>query len=506
MANQAKTTNVTISSDNISKYKGEALALGLFQGAKSVPAEFKALDKALGSAIGNIIQLKDFKGKLNETSILYVSGKVPVKRVILVGLGKSRGFKLDNIRQAAGTVARLAEKLSVQRLGLVLHTLLDKDQDPQLLGQAIAEGVVAGRYDYQDHVSANNDKTGGAMKITILESQASKVVKMNKGRRIGVIQAAGQNNARAVNNRPGNEINPPSLARHAQSMSRKYGLKCKVFNDKQLAEMKMGGILAVGQGSSSKPRLIMMEHKGRVGKSKGPDAVIVGKAVTFDSGGISLKPSLNMEAMKFDKSGGCSVLGLMTAVAQLKIPRHVVGLIPSVENLPSHTSYRPGDIIKTYSGKTVEIQNTDAEGRMILCDALSYAARMKPKVIIDIATLTGACVIALGEHHAGLFSNNDKLIEKLKAASEISGEPLWHMPSGEPYLDQMKSKIADLKNIGGRPGGSCTAAAFLSEFIGAAAWAHIDVAAVADTEKAKPYRGIGATGFTVRTILEYLRQ
>jgi leucyl aminopeptidase len=270
--------------------------------------------------------------------------------------------------------------------------------------------------------------------------------------------------------------------------------------------MKMNAILAVGGGSASKPRLIMLEHNGRrSAKVAAPDAIIVGKAITFDTGGISIKPSPNMETMKYDKSGGCNVLGILTGAAQLKLPQRIIGLIPAAENMPSHTSYRPGDIIRTYSGKTVEVQNTDAEGRMILCDALHYAAKMKPKAIVDMATLTGACVIALGEHNAGLFSNNDPLRKAIEKAAHTSGESVWHLPSGEEYLEQMKSKMADLKNVIGREGGASTAAAFLGAFVDKTPWAHIDIAAVADTEKPKPYRAPGATGFAVRLVLEYLR-
>ena len=346
------------------------------------------------------------------------------------------------------------------------------------------------------------------MRAAIVEPNTSPANKLNRGRRIGTILAEGQNQARMVANKPGNEINPPTLARQAQKLARQFGLKCKVFDDRKLADMKMNAILAVGSGSATKPRLIMLEHPGRKGRKKAqaaPDVIVIGKAVTFDSGGISLKPSLNMEAMKFDKCGGCAVLGIMTAVAALKLPQRVLGLIPAVENKPSHTSYRPGDIIRTYSGKTVEVQNTDAEGRMILCDALAYAARMKPGAIIDMATLTGACVVALGHHHAGLFTNNDALKRKIEKAAQLSSEQVWHMPSGDDYLELMKSKVADLKNIGGRAGGSCTAAAFLGEFAGDVPWAHIDIAGMADTNQEKPYRSIGATGFAVRLVLEYLR-
>jgi len=505
MVKQAKQTIVIADKEAAAKYSGDVMVLGLFEKTKHLPAKYISIDKAARRAVSKLLKLGDFSGKANETAVLYVTGKLKCERIIMVGLGDEKKFELNVLRQAAGTAIRLAEKLSSAKLGMILHLSVTENISPELMGQAITEGAIVGRYDYQDYLPAKEDdgKSIAQMRITILDSKAAVVAKLARGIKIGTALAEGQNYARMMANKPGNEINPPILAHQAQQMARTSGLKCRIFNDAQLAKMKMNGILAVGSGSESKPRLIMLEHNSR--KSARPDVVIVGKAITFDSGGISIKPSQNMETMKFDKSGGCAVLGIMATIARLKLPLHVVGLIPSAENMPSSTSYRPGDIIRTYSGKTVEIENTDAEGRMILCDALAYAAKMKPKAIVDMATLTGACVIALGEHHAGLFGNNDPLLKQIEQASKASGEPLWHMPSTAPYLEQMRSKIADFKNSGGRGGGSCTAAAFLGEFVGDTPWAHIDIAAVSDTDTAKPYRAIGATGFAVRLVTEYLR-
>jgi len=343
------------------------------------------------------------------------------------------------------------------------------------VGQALTEGMIIGRYAYQDYLSEKNDNSKKIKKLsaTIIEPKAADALKINAGRKTGIILGQAQNRARSIANKPGNEINPPTLARTARRLAHQFSLRCKVLDEKQLEKLKMNAILAVGSGSVSKPRLIILEYQGRPHpkKSSPPDAVIVGKAITFDSGGISIKPSQKMAAMKFDKSGGCNVLAILTGLAQLKLPLKVVGLIPAAENLPSHPSYRPGDIIRTFCGKTVEIDNTDAEGRLILCDALTYAAQSK----------------------------------QLEKAARISGEKVWLMPSGKEYLDQMKSSIADLKNVGGREGSACSAAAFLGEFVKDTAWAHLDIAGVADTDKEKPFRSAGATGYGVRLLLEYLR-
>ncbi len=509
MAKQIKTT-MALEKNSLEAYRGDVVAAGLFEDTKRLPSELKPLDELTEGVLANVIKMGDFKGKAYETVTLYMPGSKSCQRLILVGLGKKDNFDLSLLRQAAGTAARQADKTGAARLGLGLHQIIGGKWNDQQVGQVLAEGVVYGRYTYSDHLSPKPDDEPSPknMRVSILENDSKKASSLNKGLKTGVIIAESQNTMRQIANRPGMEINPPSLAREAQKLARQNGMKCKVFDEKQLAEMKMNGILAVGAGSISKPRLIMLEHNGRRGRQSAkasPDVVVVGKAVTFDSGGLSLKPSEFMLKMKFDKSGGCAVLGIMEAVARLNLPLHVVGLVPSAENMPSHTSYRPDDIIKTYSGKTVEIQNTDAEGRMILCDALAYASQMKPKAIIDMATLTGACVIALGEHKAGLFSNSDTLCKALQKASEAGGEPVWHLPIGTEYLEQMKSKVADLRNVGGRGGGSCTAAAFLHEFVGDVPWAHIDIAGVADSDNAKPYRAVGSTGFAVRLVVDYLR-
>jgi len=302
-------------------------------------------------------------------------------------------------------------------------------------------------------------------------------------------------------------MNPPVLAAAAKKVAAETSrLSCTVFDEKQLKQKKMGGILAVGSGSVNKPRLIVLKYKPpSKARARTVTIGLVGKAITFDSGGISIKPAAGMQDMKLDMSGGAAVIGVLKAAAELKLGLHVYGIIPSAENLPSGTSYRPGDIVTTYSGKTVEVQNTDAEGRMLLCDALYYAVEQKCDIIVDIATLTGACIVALGKHKGGLMGNDPGLIKQLQAAAEASGEKVWHLPSGEEYLEEMKSKIADLKNIGGKGGGACTAAAFLGQFVGDTKWAHIDMASMESMfEGSKKPGAVGSTGFGVRLLTTYL--
>jgi len=340
----------------------------------------------------------------------------------------------------------------------------------------------------------------------VIDSDSAKTRKLNKGLLSGAAIGKAQSYARTLSNRPANVINPAELAAAAKELAGSAKrLSCTVFDEKQLAAKGMGGVLAVGSGSQNKPRFIVLKYSptGRAA-SRQPTVGLVGKAITFDSGGISIKPAARMDQMKLDKSGGIAVLATMKALAELGLPVNVYGIIPSAENLPSGTSYRPGDIITTFSGKTVEVQNTDAEGRMILCDGLSYAVKQKCDVIIDIATLTGACMVALGKYMAGLMGNDEKLIKQLQRASKDSGEKVWPMPSSDEYAKEMKSKIADLKNIGSKWGGACTAAAFLRQFVGDTKWAHLDIAGMDIFSKPTEFSAEGSTGFGVRLLTTYL--
>ncbi|UCD53511.1 MAG: leucyl aminopeptidase [Phycisphaerales bacterium] len=484
----------------------DLLVLGYFADAKGLDRAGKALDDKLGGAIRRLIKLGDFKGAAKTQALLYSEGKIAPARVMLIGLGERKKVTLDTIRKAAARATNKAVALKAKSVALALHLAVGDQQDPGAMGRALAEGAYFGSYRYDEFVTASENGRLGALKVEIVDADARQVKALERGVCHGAVIGRAQSYARTIANRPANVINPPTLAKEARVMARDLkGLSCTVFDEKQLKAQKMGGILAVGAGSGSTPRLIILKYTPpKPPARKLPKVALVGKAVTFDSGGISIKPSANMDQMKFDKSGGIAVLATMRAVAQLKLPISVWGLIPSAENLPSASSYRPGDIVTTYSGKTVEVLNTDAEGRMILSDALAYAVKQKRDTVIDVATLTGACMVALGNYNAGLMGNDDALIEQIQEAAETSGEAVWHLPSGDEYADEMRSKIADLKNIGSRWGGACTAAAFLRQFVGEATWAHLDIAGMDNLQKETEYAASGSTGFGVRLLTTYL--
>ncbi len=485
----------------------ELLAVGLFSGEKSQPRFCKELDAKLGGAIGKVMELGDFKAKANTTSIIYTDGGIAAKRVVLVGMGKKKKADLDTLRQAAAVAASKAVEMNAATVGLAMHQGLGRKMDLAKAGKVIAEGAYFGSYRYDEFVTKSDDGRPKSVRIEVVDRDGQVVRKLKGGIDKGVIIGRAQSYARTIANRPGNIMTPVKLAAEAKKVANSTaGLSCTVFDEKQLKQKQMGGILAVGQGSVNKPVLIILEYNPPAGrsKSKAPVVGLVGKAVTFDSGGLSIKPAARMDQMKFDKSGGVAVLGVMKAVAELKLPMKIFGIIPAAENMPSASSYRPGDIVTTFGGKTVEVLNTDAEGRMILCDALSYAVKQDCDVIIDVATLTGACLVALGKHKAGLMGNDDKLIKQLQKAAEESGEKVWPMPSGEEYLAEMKSEIADLKNIGSRWGGACTAAAFLSQFVDDKKWAHVDMAGMDMFEANKHSGAAGASGFGVRLFVSYL--
>lgn len=489
----------------LAECKTQMLVLGCFSDAKQLDATNREIDRRLNGAIERVIKLGDFKGKDGTGTVVYGNGQIRAERVLLVGLGKQKQATIDTIRKAASLAANKAVGMKVRTMAVAIHRAFGAKFEPGLLAQSIAEGIYYGSFRYDEYVTSDEDGRADSLVVEVIDDNAAKTKRLAEGLLKGAIIGKAQSYARALANRPGNVINPPSLAAEAKKLARgTKGLSCTVLDEKQLAKLGMGGILAVGSGSKTPPRLIVVKYapKGKAGRL--PTVALVGKAITFDSGGISIKPAQNMEQMKLDKTGGIAVLAAAKAAAELKLPINLYAIVPSAENMPSSTSYRPGDIVTTYSGKTVEIQNTDAEGRMILCDALHYAVKQNCDVIIDIATLTGSCMVALGTHKAGLMANDDKLIKQLQQASETSGESVWPLPCGDEYAEEMKSKIADLKNSGGRWGGACTAAAFLRQFVGDKKWAHLDIAGVDSFEKATATAAEGASAFGVRLLTTYL--
>jgi len=503
MAKEMISVTVKARKVDLLKAKADMLAVGVFSDGK--PTKLcAAIDKRLAGAVSKIRELGDFKAKVKSSAVVYSYGKLGAERVLLVGLGEKKNVTADTMRKAAVLAASRAVALKAKTVLFALHDGVGRKSDIAKFGQAIAEGVHYGSFRYDEFVTDDEDGRLKKLDVQAAENDAKKLSGLRKGIAVGNIVGDAQAFGRKVANRPGNIVNPPVLGDIAKKMARKTaGLSCTVMDEKQLKAKKMGGILAVGEGSASKPRLIVLKYTP-AGKKAKATIGLVGKAVTFDSGGISIKPSSSMDEMKLDKSGGIAVLATIKAIAGLKPAVCVYGIIPSAENMPSATSYRPGDIVTTYSGKTVEVLNTDAEGRMILCDGLAYAVEKKCETIVDIATLTGACKVALGSYNAGLMGNDEGLIKQLEAAAKDSGEKVWHLPSGGEYLEEMKSKIADLKNIGSRWGGASTAASFLSEFIGDAKWAHVDMASVDIFSGGKDAGKVGSTGFGVRLLTSFV--
>ena len=491
---------------DFSKCKTDMLAVALFSDAKELDRLNKELNHKLNGAIEQLIKLGDFNGKEKTSAIVYGNDQIGARRVLLVGIGEKKKATLDTIRKATANAVKKSVEVKAKIISLALHKAFGGRFDLSGMGQACGEGAYLGSYRYDEYVTDSENGRLDSLNVELIDTDSTKIRKLKKGLANGAIIGKAQSYARTLANRPANVINPAKLAAIAKELARdSKRLSCTVFDEKQLAAKGMGGILAVGSGSQNKPRLIVLKYNpsGKAASNL-PTVALVGKAVTFDSGGISIKPAAHMDEMKLDKCGGISVLGTMKALTELALPINVYGIIPSAENLPSGTSFRPGDIITTFSSKTVEVQNTDAEGRLILCDAISYAVKQKCDIIIDIASLTGACVVALGKHKAGLMGNDDKLIVELQRASKDSGESVWPMPSGDEYAEEMKSKIADLKNIGSKWGGACTAASFLRQFIDDKKWAHLDIAGVWSFDKATEFNAEGASGFGVRLMTTYL--
>ncbi len=501
----------------------QALAVLIHKGVKAdAPQPF--LSERERAAVGKLIASKLATGKSNEVTSHLLEGDGQ-RRIVVVGLGDRSKFSAECLREAGATIAKAAAKQRLRSLAVVVPDvpdLLPGAPESALAGKgdevavgALAEGLLLGSFNYQEYKGVasrkNSEQNGlnqtGRAEFTIVSANAANRLIRQALERARIVAEA-QNFARTIASRPGNNINPPALANVARQLAREAGLSCQVFDEKQLAKMGMGGILAVGSGSqATPPRLIALRYKpsGREAARMCP-LLVVGKAITFDTGGISIKPAEKMGRMIFDKCGGLAVLGLMYAVARLKLPVPVVGILSSAENHISETAYRPGDILRMYNGVTVEVTNTDAEGRLVLGDALAWGVEtFKPAAVADLATLTGGVVIALGKTMAGVFSNDNELFDELKQASELAGEKIWRLPVGEAQRDQIKSDSADIVNSAGREGSPLQGAAFLSYFIPEnVPWAHLDIAGVADTETEQTLYTKGATGWGVRTLVQWV--
>ena len=499
-------TRITVTDKELHRHKAPLVIVPIDE-KKKLPIP---LSKQTKRKIRSIIALGDMSGKKEESVLLYHDTPDQEQngfqgRLLLVGVGsvaKNNTTDIkENLRIAGGIIAQTAKKIKVSELAIVLPDYLT--QVPCFGAEQLLEGVLLGDYQFLKYKKQKSKKErfDGIGKIALLAAKNLPSIRKAVNRARSVSDAV--ITARNMANEPGNKWTPVQFADYAQNLAKNSSLKCRIIDQEAMKKAGMGGILGVSQGSAVPPKLVILEH---LAKHYSKTILLVGKGLTFDSGGISIKPSAGMEEMKYDMCGGAAVISTMQAIAEEAPAINVVALIPSSENLSGAKAIKPGDIITHYNGITSEVINTDAEGRLILADALAYGIKTyKPNCVIDLATLTGAVIISLGHHRTGLMSNNDRLASKLYEAGESCGEPLWRLPLGEDYTKQIDSDVADIKNIGGREGGSITAGAYLEKFVGETPWAHLDIAGTAWGFTKKSYIPKGPSGIGVRTLVEFIR-
>jgi leucyl aminopeptidase len=501
----------SVKADDVLKHKTDCLIL--FSPETKPAGLLKQIDGLLNGALTAAFQSKRFEGKRNQIFQQSVRGLMGADSIIVVGLGKSKDVKEEQIRQASGTGAKSAEKSRHNKIAIFLDekdasrsAKSKKTQTGSPVASALVEGAQLGLYHFDQYKSQDKDDPPSRIQdITILTSSKTKVKDYQKGLDHTEKLCEAVLATRDLMHHPGNTATPTFLAKAAQAMARKRKITCKVLEKKDMEKLKMGSLLGVARGSHEPPKFIVMEYKG--GKAKDKPVVIVGKGITFDTGGISLKPGGGMDEMKFDMSGGAVTIGTLQAAASLKLKVNLVGLVPAAENMPGGSAIKPGDILTASNGKTIEVLNTDAEGRLILADALVYAQRYEPKALIDLATLTGAVIMALGHQAAAAVGTDPKLIQKLIASGDATGERLWELPLYEEFEKATQSDIADLKNITskGVGAGTITGAAFLKPFTGDFPWVHLDIAGTAWTSNEKPYVPKGGSAYGVRLLIHYLK-
>ena len=498
-------TTVNAALGDVVQSDADAVVVNLFEGVTAPAGATGAVDAALGGAVSALIADKEITGKLGEIAVIHALGKMPAKRALIVGLGKREKFDADAARFASASAARRLRSLGAKRAATIAHGAGIGGLDPRESAQATAEGALLGLYEFKRYRSARNEDADGGAKaldeLVILERDEHRLQALADGAAKGSLLAECAILARDLVNEPANVVTPERMAQTASDVARDAGLAVEILGREDMAIRKMGALLAVAQGSVNDPRLIVMDYRGDPDHPEN-NVALVGKGVTFDSGGISIKPSASMWEMKGDMSGGASVIGAMKGIAALKPKINVFGVVPAVENMPSGTAQRPGDIIRAMNGKTIEVDNTDAEGRLILADAICYAKESRgARRVVDVATLTGAVVVALGHVASGVMGTSQPLVDAVLAASKATGEKMWQLPLFEEYKRQNRSEYADVKNTGGRPAGSITAALFIGEFTDGAEWAHLDIAGTFLSERANGCLVKGATGVPTRTLI-----
>ncbi len=493
------------------KWQGGGVAVLVFKGEQRLSGAGASIDQALGGALSTVLDESDFKGDIGETRLVYTLGRLPAARVCLVGAGKEGDFAVDRARRAVATGAKALRKSGARTIALPVFGAGTGGISLAAAAQANAEGLALGlwrfrkyRQELGEELQEEPERTE-IESATLLAENESDLPAVREAVERGRIIGEATNLARDLANEPGNYLTPMHMAEIAREVSEKNGLEYHLIDREEAQRLGMGAFLGVAQGSDQPPAMFIMRYWG-AGKDQPPGLGLIGKGLTFDSGGISLKPGLDMEHMKGDMSGGAAVIAAMQAIAQLKPRANVTGIVAATENLPGGHAYKPGDILRAFNGKTIEVNNTDAEGRLVLADAVAYATKeLGLDTIVDAATLTGAIVVALGHHRTGLFSNDQSLALEIMEAGERTGERMWQMPMDREYRLRLRSDWADLKNSGGRPGGSITGAWFIRSFVeNGARWAHLDIAGSAHLGdgKERGYTNKWGTGVPTRTFIE----
>jgi leucyl aminopeptidase len=499
-------TKVNVVAGDVTSHKTSAVVVNLFQGVTVPGGATGAVDAALEGAISSLIADGEVKGKLGELTLVHTLGRIPASRVVVVGLGKSHDFDAGVARRVCGDVARFLRRKGVSEFATIAHGAGIGGLDAGASAQAIAEGTLLGLYKFDSYRSNGNGGDAGGdgasiNQVTIVERNSERIDALQAGVSVGRVLAESTMLARDLVNHPANVMTPTRMADAAREIASEVGLELDVMDRDRMTEHGMGALLGVAQGSEEPPKLIVLTYRG---DPDDPDnnLGLVGKGITFDTGGISLKPAANMEAMKGDMAGGASVIAAMRAIGTLKPRINVTGLIAATENMPGGRAQRPGDVVTAMNGKTIEVINTDAEGRLVLADALCYARHLGIRRLVDVATLTGAIVVTLGKACTGIMGNSAELSEGIRAAGDTAGERFWELPMLEDYRALIDSDVADMKNTGGRQAGSITAAMLLREFAEDADWVHLDIAGTSTATSAKGHLVKGATGVPTRTLTQ----
>jgi len=494
---------INVQAGDISAFAADAVVVNLFEGVTAPGGATGAVDRAMGGAISSLIAAGDVRGKLGEFALIHTLGKIAAPRVVVAGLGKSGEFSVDKVRALSADLARFLRRGRLKHAAVITHGAGIAGLDAEACAQAIAEGTLLGLYRFLRHRKEEEENGGELERLTIVEYDAAKLPALERGVERGRVLAEAANLCRDLANEPANYLTPAELARQAEKLAQEAGLECEVHGPEWMREKGMGALLGVAAGSVQEPRFIVLRYRG-AGEAK--PIALVGKGITFDSGGISIKPAEGMGEMKGDMSGGAAVIAAMGALARLRPAVNVIGVVPATENMPSGSATRPGDVLRTMAGKTIEVINTDAEGRLILADGLAYAKDEGAAAIVDVATLTGAISVTLGNVAMGAMGNDAALMERVKQAAATAGEKVWELPLWDEYKEQIKSEVADMKNTGGRGAGSITAAMLLREFVGDTPWVHLDIAGVDFYDREKGVIVKGASGIPVRTLVNLVMQ